>query len=146
MRVPRANGFTLLEAVAALAVAAIALLSLLQLQLVSMRTADKAEGLTQAVFLAQEKIAETISAGYPPLGVKSGSTRAQGDQFDWQIEVTEAHLPPFTAAGSASSSSRPTLRSERLRQLSVEVSWQKGPGVNHVSLTTFVAENQDHAG
>jgi hypothetical protein len=135
-----------LEAAIALAVAALALVALLQLQLVSMRTADKAEGLTQALLLAQAKIAETLSAGYPPVGVTSGTAQTRGEPFDWQIEVTDTPLPPFTATGTAARAARPRPGLGRLRQLSIEVSWQRGPGVKHVSLTTLVAENGSHAG
>ena len=128
--IPR--GFTLLEAVAALAVASIALLALLQLQLVSIRTADKAEVMTRAVLLAQAKMAEALSSGYPQIGVRSDTIEAQGDQLTWRVEVTDAHLPL---------SYRPPDGRDRARKLSVDVTWQKGPGEKHIGLTTYVAEN-----
>ena len=87
------RGFTLLEALAALAVASIALLALLQLQLVSIRTADKAETMIRALLLAQTKMAEALSSGYPQIGVSSDTVEAQGDQFTWRVEVTDASLP-----------------------------------------------------
>ncbi len=128
--IPR--GFTLLEAVAALAVASIALLALLQLQLVSIRTADKAEVMTQALLLAQAKMAEALSSGYPQIGVSSDTVEAQGDQLTWRVEVTDASLPL---------SYRPPNGRDRARKLSVDVTWQKGPGEKHIGLTTYVAEN-----
>jgi type II secretion system protein I len=132
VRRPRSNGFTLIESVAALAVAAIALVALLQLHLVSMRAADKAQVLTQAVLLAQEKMTETLSGGYPSLGVRSGLAQAEGTEFSWQIEVTEARLPvPRRTAAPA----------DRLRQLSVQVTWPQGPGQRCITLTTYAAEN-----
>ena len=72
LRHPGPNGFTLIECVPALAVASIALLALLRLQLVGISTADKARGLTQAVLVAQGKMAETLSAEYPSVGTTSG--------------------------------------------------------------------------
>jgi general secretion pathway protein I len=126
------RGFTLLEALAALAVAAIALLALLQLQLVSIRTADKAEMMIQALLLAQAKMAEALSSGYPPIGVRSDTVEAQGDQFIWRVEVTDASLPL--------SHQSPDGR-DRARKLSIDVTWQKGPGEKHIALTTYVAEN-----
>jgi type II secretion system protein I len=126
------KGFTLIEAMAALAVAAIALLALLQLQLISMRTADKAQVMTRAVLLAQAKMAEALSAGYPQVGVRSDTVEAEGDQLTWRVEVTDAHLPL---------SYRPAGGRDRARKLSVEVIWQNGPGEKHVGLTTYVAEN-----
>jgi Tfp pilus assembly protein PilV len=117
---------------AALAVASIALVGLLQLQLVSIRTADKAEVMTQAVLLAQAKMAEALSSGYPRVGVSSDTVEAQGDQLTWRVEVTDASLPL---------SHRTPNSRDRARKLSVEVTWQKGPGEKHIGLTTYVAEN-----
>jgi general secretion pathway protein I len=136
------KGFTLLESVIALAVASIALLALLQLQLVGMNTADKAQGMTQAVLLAQEKMAEALSAGYPPIGTKSGTVEADGDQFTWQLEVTDARLPEPVMADAARQSYLPSSDRNRLRKLSVDVTWQKGPGQKHVGLTTYVAQDK----
>jgi len=132
MRAQRSSGFTLIEAMAALAVAAIALLALLQLQLVSIRTADKAQVMTRAVLLAQAKMAEALSSGYPQVGVQSDTVETEGDQLTWRVEVTDAHLPL---------SYRPPDGRDRARKLSVDVTWQKGPGEKHISLTTYVAEN-----
>jgi hypothetical protein len=121
-----------MESVAALAVAATALLALLQLQLLSMRTADKAQVMTQAVLLAQEKMAEALSRGYPSLGVKSGRVETEGELLTWRTEVTDARLPAVC---------RPVGSRDRLRTLSVDVSWQKGAGDKHIRMTTCVAEN-----
>ncbi len=132
MRAQRPTGFTLIEAVTALAVAAIALLALVQLQLVGIRTAGKAEMMTQAVLLAQAKMAEALSSGYPQIGISSDTVAVQGDQLTWQVEVTEAHLPL---------SYQPPDGRDRARKLSVDVTWQKGPGEKHIGLTTYVAEN-----
>jgi general secretion pathway protein I len=136
------KGFTLLESVIALAVASIALLALLQLQLVGMNTADKAQGMTQAVLVAQEKMAETLSAGYPPVGTTSGTVEADGDQFAWQLEVTDARLPQLVAADATRQSYLPSSDRSRLRKLSVDVTWQKGPGDKHIRLTTYVAQDK----
>ncbi len=132
MRLPRPNGFTLIESVAALAVASIALLALLQLQLLSMRTADKAQVVTQATLLAQEKLAEAISNGYPSVGVQSGTMETRGELLTWRTEVTDARLP---------AACRPVGSRDRLRTVSVEVSWQRGAGDKQIRMTTCVAEN-----
>lgn len=141
MRRQRSSGFTLVESVVALAVAALALVALLQLQLVSMRTADKAQGLTQAVLLAQEKMAEALSAGVAPVGTESGTVAARGDQFTWHREVTQARPTEQVLAGPGRPAPQPPLQPSRLRQLTVEVTWQNGPGDKHICLTTYVAEN-----
>jgi prepilin-type N-terminal cleavage/methylation domain-containing protein len=141
MKRQRPSGFTLIESVAALAVAAIGLLALLQLQLVSMRTADKAQGLTQAVLLAQEKMAEALSASSWPVGIEAGTVEAQGEQFTWQREVTPARLTEQVLTDPGRSSAQPPWQPSRLRQLTVEVTWLQGPGDKHIRLTTYVAEN-----
>jgi general secretion pathway protein I len=137
----RTRGFTLIESVVALAVAAIALLALLHLQLVSMATADKAQGLTQAVWVAQEKLAEALSASPLSAGVDSGTVAANGDQFTWQRQVSDAGPIEQVPADPAPPSPPPAWRPTGLRQLTVEVTWLKGPGDKHITLTTYVAES-----
>jgi type II secretion system protein I len=134
------KGFTLIESVAALAVASIALLALLQLQLVSMRAADQAAGLTRATLLAQEKMAETLSGNDPPIGIQSGTVERAGDQLTWQLEVTAARPPQPVAADMTRQSHLPSSGRRGLRKLSVDVTWQKGPGDKHIHLTTYLAE------
>jgi len=134
MRQERARAFTLIEAVAALAIAATALLALLQLHLISLRTADKAQATTQAVFLAQEKMAEILSAGFPQIGTKAGVVEIDGARLSWRTEVTESRaLPVKSKAGTAV---------PRLRKLSVEVACGDGPREGQVRLTSYMAENK----
>ena len=133
MRIRNAKAFTLIEVMAALAIVSTALLALLRLHLVSVRTADKAEVTTQAVFLAQEKMAEVLSAGYPPVGTKTGTAEIDGRSFTWRTKVADAHPPQ---------QSRSNLRLGRMRQLSVDVTWQTGPGARQVELTTYAAESE----
>ena len=139
----RSQGFTLIESLAALAVAAIGLTALLELQLVSINTADKAQGLNQAVLVAQGQIAAALSRGHAEIGLTSGMTQANGDQFTWQMDVEEARLPQAVVAGR--SSYGVPVRPGSLRQLTVAVSWLKGPGAKHISLTTYLAENAARA-
>jgi type II secretion system protein I len=136
MRFQRPEGFTLIESVAALAVAGIALLALLQLQLLSMHTADKARVMTQAVLLAQEKMTEVLSSGYPSLGVQSGMVETEGEVLTWRTEVTDTRLP-----AACRPAGRGARAGDRLRTLSVEVSWPRGAGDKHIRMTTCVAEN-----
>jgi general secretion pathway protein I len=141
MRHARTNGFTLIESVIALAVASIALLALLRLQLVAMSTADKARGLTQAVLLAQGKMAEALGSGYPSVAATSGTVARDGEPFAWQMEVTDIRLPRAVTADGTTPAYPPSSGPQGLRQLSVEVTWQKGPGDKHVRLITYLAEN-----
>ncbi|MCU0913394.1 MAG: prepilin-type N-terminal cleavage/methylation domain-containing protein [Planctomycetes bacterium] len=123
-------GFTLIEVVAALAIAATALLALLQLQVLSMRTADQARVMTQALLLAQEKMAEVVGRDRLATGVSAGVV--EGTDFAWQTQVLDTPLP--TAC-------RPAAGRSRLREISVDVTWRTGPGAKHIRLTTYQAED-----
>jgi len=133
MRHKNANAFTLIETVAALAIVSIALLGLLQLNLVSIRVADKAQATTQAVFFAQEKMAEIQSAGFPAVGTRSGIVDNDGARFTWRTEVTDA---------AGSQQRQLGLRIDGLRKLSVEVTCGEGPRDRQIRLTTYVAEKK----
>ncbi len=130
MRRKQTRAFTLIETVAALAIASIALLGLLQLHLISIRTADKAQTTTQAVFLAQEKMAELVSSGFPPVGSRSGVAENDGLRFTWHTEVTNASIPQMG------------FRLDHLRKVSVEVGYGDHPSGPQVRLTTYVAEKK----
>lgn len=129
LRIVPANGFTFVEALIALAVVSIALLALLRLQLLTIRIADRARVTSQAVFLAEGKIAETLALGYPKPGNNSGTVADNGVALDWQVEVTDLRLPQLSAAAGAG-----------LRKILVDVSWKQRLGRNHLQMTTYVAQ------
>lgn len=132
MRLRKPRAFTLIETVAALAVVSIALLGLLQFHLLTIRVADKAQATTRAVFLAQEKMAETLGAGFPPLGTQSGVVEDDSQRFAWRTEVTDA----------SGSQGKLGVRLDRMRKLSVEVACGDNPNDRQVRLTTYVAERK----
>ncbi|MEN6336667.1 MAG: type II secretion system protein [Phycisphaerales bacterium] len=133
MRSASTRGFTLIEAVVALAIVSIGLLSLLQLNLVGIRVADKAQATAKAVFLAQEKMAEALEAGFPQLGTRSGVVEDDNRRYTWRTEVTDASGSQQRSLG---------VRLDRLRKLSVEVSCGDKPGDSPTRLTTYVAERK----
>ena len=133
MEFKRLKAFTLIETVAALAIVSIALLGLLQLNLISIRTADKAQATTQAVFLAQEKMTEILGAGFPPVGTRSGILDNDGLRFTWRTEVTDAGGSQQRQLG---------LRIDGLRKLSVEVACGDSLRERQIRLTTYVAERK----
>ncbi len=132
MRSNGPRGFTLIEVIAALAIVSIALLGLLHLHLVSLRTADRALVITQAVFLAQEKMADVLCCGYPPLGAESGVVEVNGSELAWRTEVTDERALP---------GGPPDLRPRDLRKVAVDVSLEKEPGGKTIHLTTYVAKS-----
>ena len=133
MRIARANAFTLIETVAALAIVSTALLGLLRLNLVSIRMADKAQTTTQAVLLAQEKMTETLGTGFPAIGTQSGVVETDGVRFTWRTEVADASL---------SQRQPPGVALDHLRRLSVDVTCGEGSRGRQIRLTTCVAETK----
>lgn len=131
MSVRRTRAFTLVEVVAALAVASIALLSLLSLHLVSISMADRVEAKTQAIHLAQEKIAETLAQGYPEAGTIAGTIEKNNLHFDWRTQVADLRLPLLSRG-----------RLTGLRTIRVDVTWGRGSGQSHLQMSTYVADRK----
>jgi len=124
----RLPGFTFVEVLIALAVVSIALLALLRLHLLTIRIADRAQITSRAIFLAEQKIAETLVLGYPNPGNDSGTVADNGVALDWNVEVTDLRLPQLSATANAG-----------LRKILVDVSWKQRLGRNHLQMTTYVA-------
>ena len=123
-----ASAFTFIEVLIALAIAAIAVLGLLRLHLMSITTADAAQATTQAVFVAQEKVAEASAPGYPPPGTDSGTVERNGQSFTWRTEVTDVGAQDLNG-----------LTLKNLRRIRTRVTWQQGTSPKNVQLTTYVA-------
>ena len=125
------GAFTLVEVLVALAILALGVVPLLQLQLLSIRSADRAYRQSQAVLLAGRKMAETLGAGYPATGANQGTTEAEdsGPGLNWSVtvaDVTSADLQGAVLSG--------------LRSVKVEVSWPDGGEERTVRLVNYVAE------
>jgi Tfp pilus assembly protein PilV len=118
-----------MEVVIALAITSISLLALLRLHLVSTVLADTAELTSQAVLLADGKIAEALAEGYPNLGVNKGTVQHGGISFQWQTEVTDTYPPQFS-----------DLNIKGLRKISVNVRWKIGLAIKYLNMSTYVAD------
>ncbi len=129
--VSKLKGFTLLEVLAALAVVAIALVALLRLQLISIRTTEQTNLHTQAVLLAQQKLAELMVTEYPPLGTESGTLSHDGMIFHWQRDVR-----PFAPTGYRQN------ETSSLREVCASVRWHNGRQDEHYRLATLVAQRE----
>ena len=127
-----AAAFTFVEVLAALAVVSISLLGLLRLHLISITMADSAEATSKAVFLAREKIAETLALGYPEIGVDTGVVENDTSELRWRTEVSD-FAPAYRGveAGLAG-----------LRRISVDVAWNQGVGRKHLQMSTCVADGK----
>lgn len=128
-RKKRAGAFTFVEVIIALAIASISLLTLLKLHLMSIRLVDRAQITTQAVLLANEKIAETLAGGYPDRGRKSGKIEKNGLTMEWHSEVTDLQLPHVDSTGDTG-----------LRKVIVDINWRRGAGSKRLRMSTCVAD------
>lgn len=128
IRLRRTGAFTFIEVLAALAVVSISLLGLLRLHLISITMADTAQATSQAVFLARERIDETLALGYPEIGVDTGVVENDTLEFRWRTEVSDFELPELVEAELAG-----------LREISVDVTWNQGVGRKHLKMSTCVA-------
>jgi len=127
----RIRAFTFVEVVVALAIVSISLLTLLRLHIISISMVDKAQITTQAVLLANEKIAETVAAGYPETGTNSGSMEKNGLTLNWQTEVTDLRLPQLDK-----------VNIDGLRKILVDITWKQGLSRKQLQMSTYVADRK----
>lgn len=126
-----ARAFTFVEVIVALAVVSISLLALLRLHIISITMADAAETTSQAIFLAEGKIAEALALVYPEVGTSSGSVENNNLRFCWQTEVADLGLQQTDEADITG-----------LRKISVDVSWKEGAGRKQLQMSTYVADKK----
>jgi type II secretion system protein I len=125
----RTRAFTFVEVMIALAIVSISLMALLRLHLISVQMVDKAQTMTQAVFLADEKIAETLSADTPEEGVRSGTVEKNGLTLNWKTRVEELQSIQLDRGDV-----------DGLRRMLVDISWKQGNDRKHLQMSTFVAD------
>ncbi len=127
----QARAFTFVEVIVALVIASISLLTLLRLNLLSIGLVDRSQITTQAVLLANEKIAERLAAGYPEPGRKSGTVERNGTKLTWHARVEDVQ-----ALQSGDS------RITGLRRVLVAVNWKRGAPGKRVQMSTYVADKR----
>ena len=123
--------FTFIEVFVALAVVSISLLALLRLHILSIAMADTAEKTSQAVLLANEKIAEKLAQGFPAEGTDSGAVLRNAVSMQWRTDVERL------GASQADLIDMPGLR-----KVSVDVSWNQGISRKHLQMSTYVADGK----
>ncbi len=131
MNTGKRKAFTLVEVIIALVVVSISLLGLIRLHLISISMAEAAEEISQAVLLAEEKIAEILASGYPEEGIKSGQTEKNAQVLNWRTEVADLQSSELTEA-----------EIKGLRRISVEVFWKQGAGTKSLQMSTYVADRR----
>ena len=125
------RAFTFVEVVVALTIVSISLLTLLRLHIISITMVDKAQITTQAVLLANEKIAETVAAGYPKEGTDSGTAEKNGLMLNWQTEVRDLRLPQLDK-----------VQITGLRKILVDITWKQGVSRKQLLTSTYVADRK----
>lgn len=123
------KAFTFMEAIIALTIVSISLLALIKLHISSIRLVDAADVAVQAVFLADEKISETLATGFPEVGTHSGTVEKDTLRFQWQTQVTDLH-----------STQLEQVNIKAMRELTVDVSWKQGFNRKHLQMQTCVAD------
>ncbi len=125
----RTKAFTFIEVIVALTIVSISLLALFRLHFISIRMTETAEITSQAVFLASEKMAETLALGYPKEKTDSGTVEKNGLSLHWRTDVTDLRSPQLDEVNITG-----------LRKVLVDVNWKQGIGQKHLQMSTYVAD------
>ncbi len=130
----RRNGFTLIEVLVALAITAISLAALLRLLVININTMDTASCLSRAGIIANAKLAEVVSGGYPKVGTDSGRIEYEDNNtvYSWQVNVTDEKVDKLEK-----------LNLHGLRKVNVRVQWNQGQREKEISMSTFVCPDRE---
>jgi prepilin-type N-terminal cleavage/methylation domain-containing protein len=131
MKIRSSKGFTFIEVIIALVVVSISLLGLIKLHLISIRMAGAAELTSQAVLLAQEKMAEALALGYPEEGITTGRIEHNNQIIHWQTKVEDLYPSEFSKAQISG-----------LRSVCVEVDFRQGTDTKSLQMSTYVADRR----
>lgn len=125
------TAFTFIEVLVALAVVSISMVGLIRLQMMSINLVDASDTSTSAVFLAREKLAETLSEGFPDEGSDSGVIESNGKKFHWEISVSDSDL---IESGSS--------KNQNLRKVSVRIGCENSGKRDKLQMVTYVADRE----
>ncbi len=91
----KANGFTLMEVMIAMAILAIALVAVFQLQSQSISMSTDSRFMTTAALLAQSKMVEAETGSTLTNHKEDGDFGLDYPQYTWHLEVGDTQLPQF---------------------------------------------------
>ena len=116
-------GFSLVEMMAAMSIFGIAAFALIESTTVCLRSAATFVGYTQAVFLAEQEMEETLAGGWLIPGTSTGGFGARYPAHSWRRNIE---------------------RTDRkgLYQVRVTVTWSEHDRQREYVLTTLAAERQ----
>ena len=95
MKQNKANGFTLMEVMIAMAILAIALVAVFQLQSQSISMSTDSRFMTTAALLAQSKMVEVEAGSTLTSHSEDGDFGPDYAQYTWHLEVSDTQLPQF---------------------------------------------------
>ena len=90
------RGFSLIELVAAMAIFSMGVLSCLELYSLSLRATTDSVLYTQAVFLGEGLMEETMAEGYLLAGTDSGDFGTTYPAHTWDMEISETEQTGLT--------------------------------------------------
>lgn len=147
------RGFTLLEILIASAILAFALVAVLSLQANTLLTSRRAELLTIATMLVDQRMMEVeleLQKGirkseFPDEKSEDGRFEAPYEDFKWSYEIKRISLPAPVAADEASLQGRIGQQlteeiSKSVRELKVTVTWEEADESEHVELVTHIVK------
>ncbi len=126
------EGFTLLEVLLAVALLGIALPVLLGLRNFDLDLHDRAQELTAATLLAQEKLLEAELLAAYPIGEVGGDFQGP------PLGVTSTAIPVERAKGYRWKRSIMPTPLQLIREVRVQVSWPRGFTEETVEVSTYV--------
>jgi general secretion pathway protein I len=91
----KANGFTLIEVLIAMALLAIGLVAVFQSQSQSISMSTDSRFMTTAALLAQSKMVEVEAAAALANRSEDGDFGSDYSQYTWHLEVGDTQLPQF---------------------------------------------------
>jgi type II secretion system protein I len=127
----RIGAFTFVEVMVALSIVSISLMALLRLHVISVRMVENAQTISQAVFLADEKIAETLAISSPEEGIRSGTVEKNGLKLNWETRVESLQSTQWDGEDIAG-----------LHKVLVDVSWKQGENPRHLRMLTYIADRE----
>lgn len=146
------SGFTLLEVMIAIAIMAVGFASILMVETASIRAMERTIEMNTVAMLAKNQMVEAeLEFQERTFGeVKEedhGTFKAPHDKYSWTREIKEIKFPEFRmSAGSQSTVAAAAeligklitkFLSNALREVTVTISWQKGPGTKSFAITTY---------
>lgn len=150
---PRANGFTLLEIMVAVAILSISLVALLSFQGNTMITSGRAERITEATMLARMRMGEVDlemdklqkRGEFPDEKTEEGTFEEPFEKYKWKLTIRRVALPaPMTGdEGSVQNLVGRQLTEEiakTVREVRLEVLWEEMGEEQTIEVVTHIVK------